>query len=248
VYFKQLLDERNGCASYVIASRESGDAAIVDPSADLERYESVLSERGFTLRYVIDTHVHADHVSTGPALARVAGARYRLGAGVRTSRWEPLDDGATIELGKVRLEALATPGHSPESACVLVRDAKRGGAPWILLSGDTLFVGDVGRPDLHVPREEGAAALHASLFEKLARVPDDVALHPAHYGGSLCGRYLSPVAASTMGFERRHNLGLSLASREEFLAFALEALPAAPPDAERVLAANRGERAAAAQR
>jgi glyoxylase-like metal-dependent hydrolase (beta-lactamase superfamily II) len=149
-----------------------------------------------------------------------------------------MNDGEEVELGNTRVRVLHTPGHSPESVCLLVTDLKRGNDPWFVLTGDTMFVGAVGRPDLPGRARENAMALHASLHQKLLRLPDDVEIYPAHFSGSLCGAGLSGKPSSTIAFERRWNPMLSM-EREAFVA-ALADLPPKPADMDRILAANRG--------
>jgi glyoxylase-like metal-dependent hydrolase (beta-lactamase superfamily II) len=188
---------------------------------------------------VIDTHVHADHRSGGVELARETGAPYRLHEAANVGvRFVPMRDGDEIELGNTRLRILHTPGHSPESVSLLVTDLKRGTDPWFVLTGDTLFVGAVGRPDLPGRARENAAQLYTSIHDKLLALPDDLEIYPGHFSGSLCGTGLSGKPSSTMAFERRWNAMLSL-DREAFIA-ALADVPDKPAAMERILAANRG--------
>ena len=229
-----------GCASYLLGCGTLGTCAVVDPRADdIETYVAFAAAKKMRIRQVIDTHVHADHRSGGVALARQTGAPYRLheSADVRVP-FTPMHDGEEIELGNTRARVLHTPGHSPDSVSLLVTDLKRGTDPWFVLTGDTLFVGAVGRPDLPGRARENAAQLHDSIHRKLLTLADDVEIYPGHFSGSLCGAGLSGKPSSTIAFERRWNPMLSM-TRDAFIA-ALAAVPAKPTAMEQMLAANRG--------
>lgn len=231
-----------GCASYLLGCGTLGQCAVVDPRADdIDVYVAFARAKKMQITQVIDTHVHADHRSGGVALAQSIGAAYRLheSADVNVA-FTPMRDGEEIELGNTRLRVLHTPGHSPESVSLLVTDLKRGTDPWFVLTGDTLFIGAVGRPDLPGRARESAAQLHASIHEKLLTLSDAVEIYPGHFSGSLCGAGLSGKPSSTIAFERRWNPMLSL-EREAFVA-ALADVPAKPAEMERILAANRGGR------
>jgi glyoxylase-like metal-dependent hydrolase (beta-lactamase superfamily II) len=192
------------------------------------------------ITHVIDTHVHADHRSGGPGLARKTGAQYCLHESADVAfPFTALKHGDEIELGNTRLKVIHTPGHSRDSVCLLVTDLKRGTDPWFVLTGDTLFVGAVGRPDLPGRARENAAALYTSLHERLLTLPDDIEIFPGHFSGSVCGAGLSGKPSSTMAFERRWNPMLSL-EPEAFIA-ALADVPPKPAAMEQVLAFNRGE-------
>jgi glyoxylase-like metal-dependent hydrolase (beta-lactamase superfamily II) len=181
--------------------------------------------------------MHADHRSGGRELARRTGAQYCVHeAADVTYPFTALRDGDEIELGNTRVKVLHTPGHSPESVCLVVTDLKRGAAPWFVLTGDTLFVGAVGRPDGRT--RENAAQLYASLHDKLLTLPDDLEVYPAHFSGSVCGVGLSGKPMSTLGFEKRWNTMLSL-DRDAFIE-ALADVPPKPTEMERILAFNRG--------
>jgi glyoxylase-like metal-dependent hydrolase (beta-lactamase superfamily II) len=188
---------------------------------------------------VIDTHVHADHRSGGVALADATKAPYRLheSADVRVS-FTPMRDGEDIDLGNTRIRVVHTPGHSPESVSLVVTDLKRGSDPWFVLTGDTLFVAAVGRPDLPGHARENAAQLYNSIHEKLLTLPDDLEIYPGHFSGSLCGAGLSGKPSSTIAFERRWNPTLSL-TPDAFVA-ALAEVPSKPAEMEQILASNRG--------
>jgi len=193
------------------------------------------------ITHVIDTHVHADHVSGGRNLAQVAGAPYYLHESNRGNvRFDflPLTDGQVLDVGNVKVRVLHTPGHTPDSVCLLVTDLRRGEAPWFVVTGDTLFVGTVGRPDLLGREAEMAAQLHDALHAKLLSLPDEIEIFPGHQAGSACGVGLSGKPSSTLGFEKRWNPLLSK-GREEFVA-AVREVPPKPPEMERMLRVNRG--------
>jgi glyoxylase-like metal-dependent hydrolase (beta-lactamase superfamily II) len=188
---------------------------------------------------VIDTHVHADHRSGGPALAKKAGAAYCLHESANVDLpFEPLRDSQEIELGNTRMKVLHTPGHTPESISLLVTDLRRGADPWFVLTGDTLFVGAVGRPDLPGRARENAGELHDSIHAKLLTLPDELEIYPGHFSGSVCGAGMSGKPSSTIAFEKRWNPLLSK-PREEFID-ALSDVPPKPAAMEQILRINQG--------
>jgi hydroxyacylglutathione hydrolase len=229
----------HGCAAYVFGCGTLGQCAVVDPRIDdVAAYATFANSKGMRITHVIDTHVHADHRSGGQELAKLAGASYCLHEAADVAvPFTPLRDGQNIELGNTHVKVLHTPGHSPESVCLLVTDRKRGADPWFVLTGDTLFVGAVGRPDLPGRARENAAALYTSLHEKLLILPGDVEIFPGHFSGSLCGAGLSGKPTSTIAFERRWNPMLSM-GRDAFID-ALANVPAKPAEMEQILAFNR---------
>ena len=229
-----------GCAAYLLGCGTLGACAVVDPRADdLETYVTFAAAKNMRITHVIDTHVHADHRSGGAALAARTGAEYCLHAAADVEvPFRPLRDGEEIELGNTRVHVRHTPGHSPESVCLVVTDLKRGADPWFVLTGDTLFVGAVGRPDLPGHARENAGQLFESIHDKLLTLPDDLEIYPGHFSGSLCGAGLSGKPSSTIAFERRWNPMLSL-DRAAFVA-ALADVPPKPAEMERILAVNRG--------
>jgi glyoxylase-like metal-dependent hydrolase (beta-lactamase superfamily II) len=238
--FRPFYYYDRGCAAYLFGCGTLGTCAVVDPRAeDLDAYVAFAADKGMRMTQVIDTHVHADHRSGGAALANRVGAPYRLHESAEVSLpFSPMRDGEEIGLGNTRVRVIHTPGHSPDSVCLVVTDLKRGSDPWFVLTGDTLFVGAVGRPDLPGRARENAATLHATLHQKLLTLPDDVEIYPGHFSGSLCGAGLSGKPSSTIAFERRWNPMLSL-ERDAFVA-ALAEVPAKPAQMEQILAANRG--------
>ena len=235
MYFKQILDERCGCASYLIASRQSHEAAIVDPSIETEQYEPLLRERGFTLRYVIDTHVHADHVSGARRLAAQHGAELCMHESARvTYPFRPLANGDELPLGQLRLRILHTPGHRPELISILVVNPPRSPEPSMVLTGDSLLVGDVGRPDFG----GGDAVAQFDSVSKLLRLPDWVAVFPGHFEGP-CGKGMCGRPSTTIGFERLYSPLLHM-DREPFVSTLNYGIPARPLNMTAIEATNRG--------
>jgi hydroxyacylglutathione hydrolase len=236
MYFKQFLHDETGCASYFLASRQSREAAVVDPQLDIQPYLDLAAERDYRITDVIDTHLHADHVSGNRALAQAAGARIWLhaSADVRFD-FNPLVDGQELHLGQLLIQVVHTPGHRPESICLLVTNPPRSPMPSLILSGDTLFVGDVGRPDFGGP--EGAIAQYDSI-RRLLRLEDYLEVFPAHFEGS-CGKGMCGRPSTTIGFERRFNPVLQL-SATDFLQSTSE-VPARPLNMTAIMATNRGE-------
>lgn len=235
MYFKQILDERCGCASYLIASRQSHEAAIVDPSIETEQYEPLLRERGFQLRYVIDTHVHADHVSGARRLAAEHGAELCLHESARvTYPFRPLANGEELPLGQLKLRVLHTPGHRPELISILVVNPPRSSEPSMVLTGDSLLVGDVGRPDFG----GGDASAQFDTISKLLRLPDWVAVFPGHFEGP-CGKGMCGRPSTTIGFERLYSPLLHM-DRDPFVAELTNGIPARPLNMTAIEATNRG--------
>jgi hydroxyacylglutathione hydrolase len=248
MYFRQLLNERTACASYLLGCKSRSQFAVVDPHVDLvDEYISLAEGQGIPIVAVFDTHVQADHVSGLPELVERTGATPYMpeGAGVEFEH-HALSDGEVIELGNTSVEAVATPGHAGAHHAYLVTDRTRSEEPWLLLSGDALLVGDAGRPDLHAGAEQSveemAGALYRSLTERLLALPDHIVLYPAHYSGSVCGRGLSANPVSTIGFERRHNPALRFDSEQAFVEALTKDIPPAPEHQAEIVAANRSGR------
>ncbi len=240
--FRQIIHEDLGCASYLVADRESGVAVVVDPQWDVEPYRRLARLHGVRIGHILETHNHADHVSGHGRLVRQTGATIHVHElAAAEYEHEPFADGWTLTLGDLTVEAIHTPGHRPEHTCFLLRDAGRGGAPWALLSGDSLFVGDVARPDLAIEPREGAAQMFRSLHHRLLVLDDAVEVWPGHLGGSLCGGSgLDLKSSSTIGFERAHNAALAIDAEADFVAGATASLPDRPPNVEQIVALNRG--------
>jgi glyoxylase-like metal-dependent hydrolase (beta-lactamase superfamily II)/rhodanese-related sulfurtransferase len=241
VIFEQLVNGDLGCASYVVGCQRAGEALVVDPPLDVAPVLEICQRHDARLVGVVETHTHADHVSGHGVLAELTGAWIAIhgtaGAGYPH---RALADGDRIDVGNVRLEVLHTPGHRPEHCCITVTDRTRAEEPWLLLTGDSLFVGDVARPDLAVGGEEGAAALYRSLHDRLAFLRDDVEVFPGHVAGSLCGRGMSARTSTTLGFERRFNAMLAPMGAERFVREANASLAPKPPTLARVVEMNRG--------
>ena len=240
--FRQILHEDLACASYLVGDSGAGVAAVVDPQWDIDPYLRLSRLHGVRIEHVLETHNHADHVSGHGRLARATGASIHVHAlAAAEYPHEAFEDGWTLQLGAVTIEALATPGHRPEHTSFLLRDGGRAADPCAVLTGDSLFVGDVARPDLAIDAEEGAAQIFRSLHERLFSLPDSVEVWPGHLGGSLCGSSgIDNKASSTIGFERRHNRALGFATEEEFVADSVASLGAPPPNVEQIVSLNRG--------
>jgi hydroxyacylglutathione hydrolase len=236
MFFRQVLHEDLACASYVIADK--GEAAVVDPKWAVEDYLELADEHDFRITHVLETHNHADHVSGHGRLAEATGARLHVSAESGAEyEHEPLADGSELELGDVLIRAVATPGHRPDHLAFAVADKRRSDEPWLVLTGDALFVGAVGRPDLAVDAEEGAHGLFHSS-RRLLELDDHVELWPGHLGGSLCGgAAMSKKPSSTIGFERRHDELLGL-GEDEFVNRLISELEPQPPNFERIVELN----------
>ncbi len=247
---RPFLNDRTACASYLFGCGTQSRLAVVDPHLDLvEDYVATAAALGAPIVAAFETHVQADHVSGLPALVERTGATAYLpaGAGVEFEH-VALADTDTVALGNTLVTAIATPGHAPAHHAYTVADRRRGtDEPWLVFSGDSLMIGDVGRPDLHVVGDAHGQArlLHASL-QRLFELPDYVVLYPSHYAGSVCGRGLSGNPVSSIGFERAHNPLLALVDADAFADALLEDVPPAPAEEERILAANRAGRVGAA--
>ncbi len=244
MFFRQLATTESSL-SYFFGCGTLGKAVAVDVVAGDEQWFLDEAKRAnVRITYVIDTHVHADHYSGGRKLAELAGAPYCLHESNRGNvsfGFLPLADGQLLDVGNVKVKVLHTPGHTPDSVCLLVTDLRRGEAPWFVVTGDTLFVGAVGRPDLLGREAEMAAQLHETLHAKLLSLPDEIEIFPGHQAGSACGVGLSGKPSSTLGFEKRWNPLLSKA-RDEFV-MAVREVPPKPAEMERILRVNCGQAA-----
>ena len=245
--FRQYLHEQPViAASYLLGCGGRGIGAVVDPMEDIQPYLADAAQHGLEIRYVIDTHVHADHVSGARRLANATGASYILHATSGAAfGFMPVNDGDTLELGNVVAQVLHTPGHTPEHLSLLVTDRARGPLPWLAVTGHTLMVGDMGRTELATSAEEGARALFATA-RRLRNLPDYVEIMPGAFAGSVCGRGLSGKTTSTIGFERRFNRAFKLETQSEFVQLMLENIPPAPYRATEIRAANMGAQVPAA--
>jgi hydroxyacylglutathione hydrolase len=240
---RPFLYDRTACASYLFGCGTHSKLAVVDPHADLvDEYVAAAAALGTPIVAVFETHVQADHVSGLPALVERTGATAYLpaDAGVQFEH-VALADGDVVELGNTLVTAIATPGHAPAHHAYAVADRRRGTEePWFVFSGDSLLIGDVGRPDLHVSGDaHGQALLLHDSLQRLLELSDHVVLYPSHYAGSVCGRGLSGNPVSSIGFERAHNPLLALADANAFADALLDEMPPAPAEQERIVTANR---------
>jgi glyoxylase-like metal-dependent hydrolase (beta-lactamase superfamily II)/rhodanese-related sulfurtransferase len=243
MFFRQIIHEDLGCASYLVGDTAAGVAAVIDPQWDIDPYLHLARLHGVRIEHVLETHNHADHVSGHGRLARATGATIHIHElAAAEYPHEAFTDGWTLELGEgATIEAIHTPGHRPEHTSFLLRDAARGAEPWAVLSGDSLFVGDVARPDLAVEPREGALDIFRSLHERLLTLPGECEVWPGHLGGSLCGSSgIDLKTSSTIGFERRHNRALGFADEASFVEDAIATTGAKPPNVEHIVALNRG--------
>jgi len=242
---RQFLHSDPVAASYLFGCGGRATAAVVDPVGDISPYLSAANATGMRIHYVFDTHLHADHVSAGRALAEATGAEYVLFADAKvTFPFRGVRDGELLELGNVTITVLHTPGHTPEHISLLVTDRTRSDEPWFALTGHTLMVGDLGRTELATSAADGARALFRSV-QRLKALPDHLEILPGAYSGSVCGRSLSGKPTSTIGFEKRFNKAFRVGDEGEFVRAMIADVPPPPPQAAQVRAINSGLMAAA---
>lgn len=241
--FRPFYRFETGCAAYVFGCGGQGVCCVVDPhEADIDAYLAFAKAKEMRIAYVFETHVHADHRSGGRVLAAKAGAVYALHRNADVGfPFQALDDEQVVELGNTVIRVLHTPGHTPESITLVVSDLRRGPDPWFACTGDTLFVGSVGRPDLPGHERDNAAELHRSLHDKLLVLPDALEIYPAHFSGSACGAGLSGKPMSTLDFERRWNPLLGL-ERDAFVDELGASAPPKPEGMDEILRFNQGRR------
>jgi hydroxyacylglutathione hydrolase len=240
--FRQITHDDLGCASYVIGDEDAGVAAVVDARLDIDEYLQFARYAGVHIEHILETHNHADHVSGHGRLAAATGATIHIHRSAAAEyAHAPFEDGFELELGGVRVRALHTPGHRPEhTACALI-DSERGEEPWAVLTGDSLFVGDIARPDLAVDKDEGARDIFHSLHGRLLKLPEACEVWPGHVGGSLCGGPgMDMKASSTIGYERAHSELLAVEDEDEFARRATHGLRPQPPNFENIVELNRG--------
>jgi glyoxylase-like metal-dependent hydrolase (beta-lactamase superfamily II)/rhodanese-related sulfurtransferase len=241
MYLKQFVRDESGCASYLVGSLGAGCCAVVDPQWATEPYLEAAATKGLRITHVLETHLHADHVSGARRLSEQTGAEIGIHeAADVTYPHRALRDGDIVRQGEVELRVLHTPGHRPENVSYLLTDGERATEPCAVLTGDSLFVGGIGRPDLGGEARAYAARLYESLFSKLLTLPDFVNVYPAHVGGSSCGAGLSGATSSTIGFERRYNYAAQPRSVAQFVELVTGDLPPQPGNFETIVLKNRG--------
>ena len=240
--FRQITHDDLGCASYLIGDEKAGVAAVVDPRFEVDEYLELARYMGVRIEHILETHNHADHVSGHGRLAAATGATIHIHREASPEyEHEPFDDGDEIALGALKVRALHTPGHRPEHTAFALIDTSRSEEPWAVLSGDTLFVGDVARPDLAVEKAEGARGIFHSLQDKLLSLSDEVEVWPGHLGGSMCGGPgMDMKVCSTIGYERANNPTLSISEEQEFVDEALAKLGPQPPNFKAIVELNKG--------
>ena len=240
MYFKQITTEGLGCLSYLIGCPASRVACVVDPKRDVQDYINIARENGMQITHIFETHIHADHVSGNMELKSRTGADiYLLKDSPAEYQFKPLEEGDIFDIGNVKLEIIKTPGHTPHSISILVTDKSRSEKPWFVLTGDALFVGDVGRPDLAGKElvKEQAANLYDSLYNKLGHLPDSMEVFPAHGEGSLCGKGMSSKSSSTIGFEKKNNPFFNF-SKDDFLKTMTGSFPERPKSFTHIIGTN----------
>jgi hydroxyacylglutathione hydrolase len=242
VIFRQLIHDDLGCASYLVGDEDAGVAAVVDPKLDIGEYLRLARFLGVQIEHILETHNHADHVSGHGRLAAATGATIHIHREAAPDYvHEPFDDGWKLQLGSVTVRAIHTPGHRPEHTAFVLIHSDRSNNPWAVLTGDSLFVGDIARPDLAVDKTEGARGIFQSLNERLLSLPETCEVWPGHLGGSMCGGPgMDLKTSSTIGFERANQPMLQLRDEEEFVRRAVDSLGPQPPNFQNIVALNRG--------
>ena len=240
--FRQVTHDDLGCASYLVGDEDAGIAAVVDPRFEIDEYLTLARYLGVSIEHVLETHNHADHVSGHGRLAEATGATIHIHREAHAEYpHEPFEDGWELELGDVTIRAIHTPGHRPEHTAFALVDTDRGDEPWAVLTGDSLFVNDVARPDLAIDKEDGAHTIFHSLHDRLLTLPHDTEVWPGHLGGSLCGGPgMDMKVSSTIGYESRHNDILQIEDEDDFVAEAIGALGPQPPNFKGIVALNKG--------
>lgn len=242
MYVQQFFVEGLGCASYLVGCERQGVAAVVDPQRDVRAYLEAAQRHGLKITHILETHLHADHISGNTELAARTGAEiYVHEAANAQFPHQAMRDGDVIELGGVKIEVRHTPGHTPESVTLLISDTTRSQEPWMAFTGDLLFVGDVGRPDLVGSEAARGLAndLYDSLFNNMLKMKDALLIYPGHGAGSLCGRAIGSVRSTTLGYERHTNPALEDRQREDFIEYMTNNLPEQPGNHQRIKAMNR---------
>lgn len=239
MFFRQILHEEKSCISYIIGCPTMGVTAVIDPQTDIKQYLQITKQHGLKITHVIETHVQADHYSGAVPLAQESNASVYLHKAAPVHfLHKTLDDNGSLHLGNRHIRIIHTPGHTDDSISLLVDD-------WFVLTGDTLFVGDVGRVDLSLndnPKKtiRKAKKLYTSLFEKLLLLPDYIEIYPGHYSGSVCGKSMDGKPISTIGYERRENHSLKVSSRDEFIDLMTIDVPPVPSSYRQIKKKNMG--------
>jgi glyoxylase-like metal-dependent hydrolase (beta-lactamase superfamily II)/rhodanese-related sulfurtransferase len=235
--FQQFRHEQGACLSYLIGCTQKQVCFIVDPQLDVDPYVDYASSHGMAITHIFETHAHADHLSGAKTLSERSGAPVHfLDSATPGYPVEPVHDGQEIQVGNILCKIVATPGHTDDSMSIIVTDRARANEPWLVLTGDTLFIGDTGRPDLDGSPEK----LYDSIWNKLLMLDDTVEIYPTHFAGSSCGKAMSPKPSSTIGFERKFNPALRVKSKKEFVDYVLADLPVQPPRFQLVRKYNLG--------
>lgn len=240
--FRQIIHDDLGCASYLVGDEGAGEAAVIDPKFEIDEYVALARYVGVSIEHILETHNHADHVSGHGRLAAATGASIYVNR-IAAPDYEHIafDDGFELEVGELTIRAIHTPGHRPEHTAFALIDRARGADPWAVLTGDTLFVNDVARPDLAIEKREGARGIFRSLREKLLTLPADCEVWPGHLGGSMCGGPgMDMKISSTIGFELRHNPTLRISDEQEFVELAVAKLGPQPPNFQTIVELNKG--------
>jgi len=235
--FQQFRHEEGGCLSYLIGCTQKQVCAVVDPQIQIDTYLNYASAHNMTITHIFESHAQADHLSGAKSLSEKTGAPVHFHESAETAYpISRVNDGDEIRVGNVMFRVLHTPGHTSDSISLLVTDTTRSTEPWVILTGDTLFVGDTGRPDL----DGSAEQLYESIWGKLLKLPDSLEIYPTHFAGSSCGKAMSPKPSSTIGFERKFNPSLQVKSKQEFVEFVMADLLVQPPRFQKVRQFNLG--------
>ncbi len=237
-----ILDEKNGCSSYIVGDEISGDAVVIDPLRNVgyENYILTATSNGLRIAGIVETHVHADHFTESKDLAAELGILPSISANAPAQfEFNPLKDGDIMDLGFLKIKIIDTPGHTPDSISLVASDTSRSGEPWCVFTGDSLFVGDIGRPDLVDSSKDAVSKAanqqHNSVYTKLMSLPDYVEIYPAHSGSSSCGGlFLNPKFNSTIGFEKNFNIFLNQKNRDDFSKKLLQSMKPAPTKAKEI--------------
>lgn len=235
--FEQFRHEQGGCLSYIVGCTQRQVCAVIDPQHEIEQYTKYANAHSMKITTIFETHAQADHLSGAKKLSQATGATLCFHESAEAAfPVTRVKDGDEVVIGNIQLKVLHTPGHTADSISILVTDTIRSREPWLVLTGDTLFVGDTGRPDL----DGSAEKLYDSIWQKLLPLNDSVEIYPTHFAGSSCGKAMSPKPSSTIGFERRFNPSLQVKSKKEFVDFVMADLPVQPPRFQKVRQYNLG--------